>query len=89
MDKQNSVVGKGVEESDLASLPVNVVFELGRMEMPLSEVQRLAAGAVVPLMRPFGDAVDIVANGRRIGKAVLVKVGDAISVRITRLNDLV
>lgn len=73
------------EEADLEQLPIRVVFEVGRLELPLTEVRRLASGYVLPLARPSEAAVDIVANGRKIGQGSLLKVGDSIGVRVERL----
>jgi type III secretion protein Q len=73
------------EASDLDDLPVRLVFEVGRLELVLSEIRRLAPGALLPLARPLDDAVDIVANGRRIGRGTIVSIGDSVGVRVTRL----
>jgi type III secretion protein Q len=77
--------GGGPEDADLGDLPVQVKFELGRIELSLNEIQGLAAGAVLQVARPAGEAVDIVANGRRIGLGTMVRIGDSLGVRITRL----
>ncbi|OWJ61405.1 type III secretion system cytoplasmic ring protein SctQ [Inquilinus limosus] len=69
----------------LGELPVTLVFELGRSELPLAAVQGLAPGAVIPLGRDPGEAVDIVANGRRIGRGEIVRVEDELGVRVVRL----
>jgi type III secretion protein Q len=66
---------------------VKLLFELGRMELSLAEIRQLAPGALVPLQRPLEDSVDILANGRRIGRGNLVQIGDSLGIRITRLFD--
>ncbi len=75
-----------VEEEDLQSLPFQLVLELGRVEMSLGELQQLAPGVLLPISCNSDDAVDVVVNGKRIGRAALVRVGDGISVRISRLT---
>ena len=75
------------QKSELDDLPINLLLELGRLDLPLGEVRRLAPGAVLPLARPLDDSVDILANGRRIGCGALVQIGDSIGVRVTRLFD--
>jgi type III secretion protein Q len=69
----------------LDQLPVTLVFELGRSELPLAAVQGLAPGAVIPLGRDPGEAVDIIANGRRIGRGEIVRVEGELGVRVVRL----
>jgi type III secretion protein Q len=79
--------GSAPDASDFDDLPVRLVFELGRLELPLGEVRRLAPGTVLPISRPLDDALDIVANGRRIGRGTIVRIGDTVGVRLTRLLD--
>lgn len=74
------------EDSDLASLPVRVVFQAGQIEMTISDVERLAPGVLVPIDRTIDDVLDIVVNGKRIGRGGLVSVGNGLAVRVTRLN---
>jgi type III secretion protein Q len=71
---------------DLASVKVHLVFELGRSDLTVGEVSQLAPGTLLPLARPVEDAIDIVANGKRIGTGTLVQIGDSIGIRVTRLN---
>ena len=86
MEKEHAAVRKSAPDaSDIDDLTVRLVFEVGRLELSLGEIRRLAPGAVLPLMRPLDDALDIVANGRRIGSGTIVRIGDAVGVRVTRL----
>jgi type III secretion protein Q len=75
----------GLQDSDLDDVPVRLVFELGRVELSLGELQRLAPGALVPLARPLDEPLDIIANGRRLGRGALVQIGDSLGVRIVSL----
>jgi type III secretion protein Q len=75
----------GLHDSDLDDLPVRLVFELGRVELSLGEVQRLAPGALVPLARPLQEPVDVMANGRRLGRGTLVQIGESLGVRIVSI----
>jgi type III secretion protein Q len=73
------------QDGALDELPVRVMFEAGGMELDLPAVQKLTSGSVLPLARPAGDALDIVVGGRGIGRGSLVRIGDSIGVRVTRL----
>jgi type III secretion protein Q len=73
------------EKPDLDDIPVKLVFELGRLELSLAEVRQLAPGALIPVPRLLEESVDISANGRRIGRGTLVRIGNSLGVRITRL----
>jgi type III secretion protein Q len=76
-----------LQKTDLDDIPVKLLFELGRVELSLAEIRQLAPGALIPMLRPLEDSVDILANGRRIGRGNLVQIGDSMGVRITRLFD--
>jgi type III secretion protein Q len=75
----------GEQNGVLDDLPVKLVFELGRVDLSLREIRQLAPGAVVALARPLEESVDVVANGRRIGRGNLIQVGDSLGVRLARL----
>ena len=76
-----------LQKTNLDDIPVKLLFEFGRIELSLAEIRQLAPGAIVPIARPLEDSVDIVANGRRIGRGNLVQIGDSLGIRITRLFD--
>jgi type III secretion protein Q len=75
------------DAKDFADIPVRLVFEIGRVDLPLHDVKRLAIGTILPMHRPVDEAVDIIANGKRIGRGSVVRIGDTIGVRIGRLLD--
>ncbi len=75
------------QKTNYDDIPVKLLFELGRIELSLAEIRQLAPGAIVPISRPLEDSVDILANGRRIGRGSLVQIGDSLGIRITRLFD--
>ena len=74
------------DDKDIDRVPVQVVLQAGQLEMSLDELDRLAPGSILPLDRSVDEALDIVVNGKRIGRGGLVKVGEVLAVRVTRLN---
>jgi type III secretion protein Q len=64
---------------------VRLVFELGRLGMPLAEVAALGSGHAFDLGRSQQTLVDIVAAGLRIGTGSLMKVADGIGVRVNQI----
>jgi type III secretion system YscQ/HrcQ family protein len=74
--------------TDLQELGVVVDFDLGRMSIPLAQVEAWQPGAVVPLEPPAlnaGVEVTIRANGQIIGIGDLIRIDDRVGVRVTRL----
>lgn len=57
-------------------IPVQVKVVLGSATMPVSQLIKLGRGAVIPLDRMIGDAVDIVVNGQVIARGEIVVVDD-------------
>ena len=66
-------------------LPIKLVFELGRTEMPLGQLKEIGPGHVFQLERPLGEAVEIHAGNRRIGQGEVVRIDDQVGVRVLRL----
>ncbi len=69
-------------EADLDDIEIMLVFECGRWPMSLGELRRAGEGHVFELGRPIDGPVDILANGRRIGRGDIVRVGDELGIRL-------
>jgi type III secretion protein Q len=74
------------DAAELDDLPVRLAFELGRLELPLAEVTTLGVGHVFELARDVAQPVDILANGRRIGRGRIVDVAGSLGVQIVRIG---
>lgn len=74
-----------VEASGLDSLPVHLVYEIGRWECSLGELRQAKSGFAAPFVRRARKVVDIVTNGKRIGQGMPVWIGESLGVRITKL----
>jgi flagellar motor switch protein FliN/FliY len=65
---------------------VTVTVELGRTNLPLSELLKLNEGAVVELNRAVGEPVDLVADGVLLARGEIVVVNECYGIRITEVN---
>ena len=64
-------------------LPVQVAFEIGRLEMSIGKLAELQPGYVFPVPAQLeGANVTIRANGEAVGQGELVSVGDTLGVRL-------
>jgi type III secretion system YscQ/HrcQ family protein len=70
----------------LDDLPITLTFELGALELPLSELKLLAPGSVLPIAGPLPPEVAVCAGGRRIGTGELVEVEGRLGVEIRRIG---
>ena len=70
-------------EDPAGRLPVDVEFEVGKVELKLSDIAALQPGYVFALPTHLeGANVTIRANGRVAGQGELVAVGDTLGVRL-------
>jgi type III secretion protein Q len=74
------------DDGSLADLRIRVIFELGRVEVPLAALETLGEGHIFDLDKAEQTVVDIIAGGRRIGSGSLVRVADSIGVRVNQLT---
>ncbi|MFB9983127.1 type III secretion system cytoplasmic ring protein SctQ [Mesorhizobium newzealandense] len=72
----------GPSEANLDDVEIELVFECGRWPMPLGELRSAGKGHVFELGRPIDGPVDILANGRRIGRGDIVRIGDELGIRL-------
>lgn len=70
----------------LDSVPIRLVFEVGRIDILLAELGGLAPGQVLELSGDAAAPIGILANGKRIGAGELVRIGDHIGIRIVGLG---
>jgi flagellar motor switch protein FliN/FliY len=62
---------------------VRLSLEIGRTQLPIRELLKLAPGSVVELQRPAGDPLDVLVNGRLVAHGEVVMVNDRYGVRFT------
>jgi flagellar motor switch protein FliN/FliY len=74
--------------SDLAAVydvPVNIQAVLGRSNMEVAALLRLARGSVIELDRKVGEAIDIYVNNRLVARGEVVVVDDRLGVTMTEI----
>lgn len=86
MGQDTGTAGHAPDDATLEDLPVALAFEVGRKAMPLGDIRKLSAGAIVQL-DTTGQGVDILANGKRVGQGEMVRIGESLGVRVTRMFD--
>ena len=77
--------GEGVLELS-ADVPVQMVVVLGRKPMTAKDLLTLRPGKVVEMDKAPLEPVEIMANGKVIGKGELVNVNGKLGVRILKLT---
>jgi flagellar motor switch protein FliM len=70
----------------LDDVAVAMVVELGRVSVSAADIMHLRPGQVIELSRGPGDPVDLVVDGKRLGKGELVEIEGELGVRILELG---
>lgn len=74
------------EEVGLGQLPLEVVVEVGRLEMSLAQLMALNPGQLLELGISTDAEISLTVNGSCIGRGELVRVGQMLGVRLTHLH---
>lgn len=69
----------------LTDVDLNVKIELGRTEMLVEDVLRLAEGSVVELDKLAGDPVDVYVNERLVARGEVLVLNDNFCVRVSEI----
>jgi flagellar motor switch protein FliN/FliY len=87
-DLTGSAIGEGAVQRDLEAIyeiPVQVTAVLGKSTMPVNQLLKLGRGAVVPLDRKVGEAIDIYVNNRLVARGEVVVTEDRLGVTMTEI----
>lgn len=71
----------------LESIQVKLTVEVGRTELTIRDLLRLAEGSIVELDRLAGDPLDVLVNGTPIAKGEVVVVGERFGIRVGEIID--
>jgi flagellar motor switch protein FliN/FliY len=66
---------------------VDLWAELGRVTLPIGDLMRINQGSVLKLNRSVTEPVDLVVQGVKVARGVVVVVDDCFAVRIRELVD--
>lgn len=66
-------------------VPVNVSAVLGKSYLQVSQLLKLAPGAVIELDRKVGEAIDICVNNRLVARGEVVLVEDRLGITMTEI----
>jgi flagellar motor switch protein FliN/FliY len=71
----------------LMDVTLSLTVELGRTNMYIKDVLQLSEGTIVELDKNVGEELDVLANGKPIGKGKLIVLDDYYGVQITQILD--
>lgn len=86
-DTQNQANGDGESpQLSVGQARVQLEVHLGSIEMEMASLTRLKRGRIIDCARPLGSPVDLVVDGRRIGRGELVNVDGRLGVRVLSIQ---
>ncbi|WKA30053.1 MFS transporter [Bradyrhizobium roseum] len=83
----DATAGAWEGEAETDNRPLHVLFEIGRFELPASQVKQLAPNFLLPLEPLHDQTVDIVVDGQRIGRGTLMRIGNRTGVRVIAVRE--
>ncbi len=85
--KPTGTISQTNSGKDLAqSMPIPLVVVLGKKTMTLKEVAALKSGHIIELGKLPQEMVDLVANGKLVGKGELVLIDGKVGVQIRQIT---
>ncbi len=69
----------------LRDVEVELTLEIGRRRMRIADIVKLGPGRTVELDKLAGEPLELLVNGRLIGRGEAVVVGDRYGIRITEI----
>lgn len=69
-------------DTALDELPLKLVCQLGSVDVTLAQLREMGPGSLLQLTSAAQDGVDLMVNGRRVGRGELVSIGDGLGVRL-------
>lgn len=87
MDPTQGTKDESLESSldVLHDVEIELTLEIGRRRMRIADVLRLGPGQMLELDKQAGEPIELLVNGRLIGRGEAVVVGDRYGIRITEL----
>jgi flagellar motor switch protein FliN len=67
------------------TLPITIVVEVGRLQITLQKLLELQPGSILELDLSPQSGVDLMVNGKRIGRGELLAIGETLGVRILEI----
>jgi len=87
MEQEQGALSPADEESvSIKDIPLNVSVELARLKITLDHLMHLNPGNMLPLPIHPDQGVVLTVNGKKVGRAELLYLGDSLGIRILELG---
>jgi len=85
LNNNSNQLSTGIETNldVILDIPVTLSMEIGRTELPISNLLQLNQGSVVELDRLAGEPMDVLINGTLIAHGEVVVINEKFGIRLT------
>lgn len=83
MSKPTPMSGNSSNLNLLMDVTMSLTVELGRTNMLIKDILQLSEGAIVELDKAVGEDLDLLANGKIVGRGKIIVIDDCYGVQVT------
>lgn len=87
MEYNKEMLGEPINYDTLIDIGVNLVTELGAINITVSEFMKLQKGSVIDLKKPAGESVELYINNKIVGRGEVIVFEENLAVRINEILD--
>ncbi|MGB3367876.1 MAG: flagellar motor switch phosphatase FliY [Acidaminobacteraceae bacterium] len=82
-DQSSATIAYASDIEIIKDVPLEITVELGRTSKKIADILDFGVGTVIELDKLVGEALDILANGKKVAKGEVVVVDENYGIRIT------
>jgi len=87
MENMKEMLGEPISYDKLIDIGVELVTELGSIELSVQEFIKLKKGSIIDLEKPAGESVELYINSKIVGRGEVIVFEENLAVRINEILD--
>ena len=87
MENMKEMLGEPISYDKLIDIGVELVTELGSIELTVQEFIKLKKGSIIDLEKPAGESVELYINSKIVGRGEVIVFEENLAVRINEILD--
>jgi flagellar motor switch protein FliN/FliY len=87
MEDEKGLLREIISYDKLIDIGVELVTELGSVDLTVSEFANLKKGSIIDLKKPAGESVELYINNKIVGRGEVIVFEENLAVRINEILD--
>jgi flagellar motor switch protein FliN/FliY len=87
MENEKGLLREIISYDKLIDIGVELVTELGSVDLTVSEFANLKKGSIIDLKKPAGESVELYINNKIVGRGEVIVFEENLAVRINEILD--